>query len=144
MTVSQSDIDALLASASELAADAEGEQSRNSSLPGPAPLSTAQPPPAIPRPSTLGSPPPDLARILRMKVPVIVTLAERDSPVASVLSLTAGSIIEFDVRADSEFRLMIANKCVGAGQAVKVGENFGLRLSQVGNLDQRIRAMGGA
>jgi flagellar motor switch protein FliN/FliY len=76
-------------------------------------------------------------------VPVIVTLAERDATVASVLSLTTGSIIEFDVRADSKFRLMIANKCIGAGHAVKAGEHFGLRLTRVGELDRRIRAMGG-
>ena len=67
-----------------------------------------------------------------MKVPVIVVLAERDFSTGSVLKLTAGSIIEFDIASDSELTLMIANKYVATGRAVKIGENFGLRLLQCG------------
>jgi flagellar motor switch protein FliN/FliY len=139
MTVSQSDIDALLASASELAVDGD----HTGSPPRPTPLDAAKLSGAGPRTSSADAHSADLARIFRMRVPVIVTLAERDATVASVLSLNSGSIIEFDVRADSEFRLMIANKCIGCGQAVKAGEHFGLRLTRVGDLGRRIRAMGG-
>jgi flagellar motor switch protein FliN/FliY len=141
MTVSQSDIDALLSSAAELEAD--GERGQTAPAAGSAPPDAAARSASIPQPPPADPDRPDLARIFRMQVPVIVTLAERDATVGSVLSLTTGSIIEFDVRADSEFRLMIANKCVGTGQAVKAGEHFGLRLTRVGGLDRRIRAMGG-
>jgi flagellar motor switch protein FliN/FliY len=77
-----------------------------------------------------------------MEVPIIVTLAECKSPVSSILALTTGSIIEFETPADSELKLLVANKCIGTGQAVKVGENFGLRITRVGAVDDCIKALG--
>ncbi len=98
-------------------------------------------------PSAIRKPPPsapcgDPARILRLTVPVIVRLAERTMPMSEILAITSGSIIEFEKPADSELDLMINNKCIGAGQAVKVGENFGLRVSAIGTVRERIQAMG--
>jgi flagellar motor switch protein FliN/FliY len=80
---------------------------------------------------------------MRMRVPVLVTHAERDVALSSVLSWTLGSIIEFDSPADSELQLVIGNKSIGRGNAVKVGENFGLRVTGIGDLIQRINALGG-
>ena len=54
-----------------------------------------------------------------------------------------GSIIEFDKLGDSELDLMINNRVIGQGSAVKVGENFGLRIQTIGRVDDRIRSMGG-
>ena len=33
-------------------------------------------------------------------------------------------------------------KCIGIGQAVKVGEKFGLRVGAIGSVESRIEAMG--
>ena len=85
----------------------------------------------------------DVTRILKIEVPIIVQLSERTMPLAEILNLTTGSIIEFDKPADSELELRVNNKCVGSGQAVKVGENFGLRVARVGSIRERIQAMGG-
>ena len=146
MTISQDDIDALLASAGELE-DATLEP--ESTAPSPDP---ARPDNAGPAPSPGDGPgagavpaavPSELRRILRMRVPVLVNLADRDISLQFVLSWTPGSIIEFDKPADSELRLVIANKTIGAGHAVKIGENFGLRVTAVGDVTDRIRAMGG-
>ena len=60
---------------------------------------------------------------------------------SDVRNWMAGSIIELTKKADSELDLMINNKAVGAGLAVKVGENFGIRLTYVGDLRKRIEAM---
>jgi hypothetical protein len=38
---------------------------------------------------------------------------------------------------------MVNNQVVGEGEAVKVGENFGLRLTAVGDLSDRISSLGG-
>jgi hypothetical protein len=38
---------------------------------------------------------------------------------------------------------MINNKTIGIGQTVKVGENFGLRITQVGDLKRLIASLGG-
>ena len=61
---------------------------------------------------------------------------------ADITSLTTGAIVEFEKPSDSELDLMINNKCIGHGQAVKVGENFGLRITQIGSLRDRITALG--
>ena len=84
----------------------------------------------------------DVSRILKLQVPVIVQLAGNTTPLSEIMGLTTGAIIEFDKPVDSDLDLLINNKCIGQGQAVKVGENFGLRITQVGTLRDRIQAMG--
>ena len=46
--------------------------------------------------------------------------------------------------ADDELELLVNNKPIGAGTAVKVGENYGLRVTYVGDLQERIAAMANA
>lgn len=84
----------------------------------------------------------DVSRILMLQVPVIVQLAGNTMPLSGIMGLTTGAIIEFDKPVDSDLYLLINNKCIGQGQAVKVGENFGLRITQVGSVRDRIQAMG--
>jgi flagellar motor switch protein FliN/FliY len=84
----------------------------------------------------------DLSRILRLHVPVIVKLAERKLNMSEVLRLGVGAIIEFSKASDEPLELMINNKPIGLGEAVKVGENFGLRITQIGDVKAVIRSMG--
>jgi flagellar motor switch protein FliN len=86
----------------------------------------------------------DLAGVLQLEVPVIVRLGERNMNLAEVLSLVPGSIIELPKPVGAELDLLVNNKQVGTGVAVKVGENFGLRITYVGDIRQRIEAMGEA
>jgi flagellar motor switch protein FliN/FliY len=85
----------------------------------------------------------ELQRILRLSVPVIVKLAERKLGMSEVLRLGTGAIIEFSKRSDEPLELLINNKAVALGETVKVGENFGLRITQIGDVKQVIRSMGG-
>ncbi|MBI4579794.1 MAG: FliM/FliN family flagellar motor switch protein [Planctomycetes bacterium] len=168
MSESQQDIDALLAEVNALAEEAVASIADGEECP---PMPPVRPPRAV-RPGSSTATPPregpggespvprsvksgriatargpgspvDLSRILNIEVPIIVQLSERTMPLADILNLTTGSIIEFDKPADSELDLKVNNKRVGSGQAVKVGENFGLRITQVGSVRDRIRAMGG-
>ena len=59
-----------------------------------------------------------------------------------VLSGT-GAIIEFTRGNEEPLELLINNKVIGVGEAVKVGENFGLKITQIGDVKQLIRSMGG-
>jgi len=93
--------------------------------------------------STSSSSPTELKRILRLQVPVIVKLAERKIGLQEVLRLGVGAIIEFSKSSDEPLELHINNKVIGLGEAVKVGENFGLRITQVGDVKQVIKALGG-
>ncbi len=85
----------------------------------------------------------ELQRLMRIQVPVIVKLAERRINVNEVLKLAAGSIIEFPKASDDPMELMINNRTIGTGVAVKVGENFGIRISQIGDPRSIIEALGG-
>jgi flagellar motor switch protein FliN/FliY len=83
----------------------------------------------------------ELKRILRLQVPVIVKLAERKLTMVEVLRLGNGSIIEFFKSNDQPLELLINNKTIAVGETVKVGENFGLRITQIGDIKQIIEAM---
>ena len=84
----------------------------------------------------------ELKRILRISVPVIVNLAERKLTLAEVLRLGMGAIIEFSKSSDEMLTLLVNNKPIAVGEAVKVGENFGLRITQIGDVRQIIRTLG--
>jgi len=83
-----------------------------------------------------------LNRILSMRVPVIVKLAEKPMALSSVLKLNMGSVISFDKDAYQLVDLMVNNSTIGLGQTVKIGENFGLRVTQIGRVEETIKSLG--
>lgn len=85
---------------------------------------------------------PEVKRILSISVPVIVKLAERRLSMAEVMRLGVGAIIEFSKRSEEPLQLLINNKPIAVGEAVKVGENFGLRITQIGDIKQIIKQLG--
>ena len=86
----------------------------------------------------------DISTLLKLAVPVRVKVGETHLPFGDILALGPGAIMELDCSADSELDLMVNNKPIGKGVAVKVGENFGIRISSVGSPQARIAAMGSA
>ena len=60
------------------------------------------------------------------------------------MALAPGAIIELPKGADDELELMAGAKRIGCGHAVKVGENFGLRVTHIGDVEARIQALGRA
>ncbi|MFQ5462641.1 MAG: FliM/FliN family flagellar motor switch protein [Phycisphaerae bacterium] len=121
MSLNQSDIDSLLA--------AEADAS----------------PAAVAAPAKVARPPQsgEIRRILDLPVEVSVVLSSRDMPIRAILALTVGSILEFEEQFDSDLILNVADHPIGCGQAVKIGENFGLRITGIGSVRERIGAMGG-
>jgi len=142
MGLSQADIDALLSgddAAGESSTAVEAPEKRTPApAPSPAPAAPVEPgrPRALPPQS-------EIERIKKLSVPVVVKLAEREMTISSILVITVGSIVEFEVPADSDLDLIVGTESIGAGQAVKVGENFGLRITRMGSLRERVEAMGG-
>lgn len=84
----------------------------------------------------------EVRTILKLKVPVIVHIGRRRMKVDDVLSLGPGAILELEKNADEELDLLVNNKAIGTGSAVKVGENFGIRITQIGTPAERVQAMG--
>jgi len=79
-----------------------------------------------------------------MQVPVIVKLAERKLLLSEVMRLGTGAIIEFVKRNDEPLELLVNNKTIAIGETVKVGENFGLRITQIGDIKSTIQSLAGA
>jgi len=87
--------------------------------------------------------PAEISAILRLEVPILVEIGARELPVDTVLNLAPGSIIELPKGIDEELEIKVNNKPIGLGRAVKVGENFGVRVSFVGDVRARIEALSG-
>jgi flagellar motor switch protein FliN/FliY len=85
----------------------------------------------------------ELARILQLEVPIIVRLAERKLAMFEVMRLGTGSIIEFFKSSEEPLELLVNNRVIGIGETVKCGENFGLRITQIGDVKQIVEALGG-
>lgn len=85
----------------------------------------------------------DLQTILELEVPLIVTVGRRRVALDSVLGLGPGSIMELNKDADERLEVMINNKQIGNGEAIKVGENFGVRITDIKPPEERVEAMAG-
>ncbi len=60
-----------------------------------------------------------------------------------VLALGPGAILELEKPAEDDLELLVNNVPMGRGQAVKVGENFGIRITSIGSAHQRVAALSG-
>ncbi|MBX3324145.1 MAG: FliM/FliN family flagellar motor switch protein [Phycisphaeraceae bacterium] len=84
----------------------------------------------------------ELSSILRLEVPIVVLLAERAIAMGEVMSLVPGSIIELGKTVDQDLDLLVNNRRIGHGVAMKVGENYGVEVTQIGDSLLRINALG--
>jgi len=75
-----------------------------------------------------------------MEVPIIVQLGQRSMTVRDVIDLAPGSIIELPMKVEDELSLYVSNKPIGQGTAVKIGENFGIQITFIGDLRARLEA----
>jgi flagellar motor switch protein FliN len=75
-------------------------------------------------------------------VAAVVQLASRLMSISAVRNLSIGAIIEFEKSVEEPLDLMIGNQLTGHGICIKVGENFGLRITVICDKSQRIRSMG--
>ncbi len=125
MIIDQDEIEALLAQANGMADETAGGGAATMEAP----------------PMTV-SVSPEVARLLRIKVPVIVQLAARRMYISTVRKLSLGMILEFHKPIDEPLDLLISNRPIGRGDAVKVGEHFGLRVTAIRNPAARIKSMG--
>lgn len=69
--------------------------------------------------------------LLKIKVPVMVTLAESKQPVENVLAIGPGSIIHFNKPCEDSLSLEIDGQKIALGEAVKVGDKFGLWITSM-------------
>ena len=84
----------------------------------------------------------DLRRLLRIQVPVIAVLGQKRMKLGEVLGLNVGSIIQLDKPSEDLLDLMVNDQRVGRGETVRIGENFGLQIVEMGSMADTIRKLG--
>lgn len=63
---------------------------------------------------------------------ISVRLAARQITLSQLLSMTPGSLLIFDKSHEDWLDLYVNNVLLGRGEAVKIGEKFGLRIMELG------------
>jgi len=76
------------------------------------------------------------ARLRPLPVEISVRVAEKKIPMPQLLAITPGMLITFNKSCEDLLDLYVNNTRYCRGEAVKIGENFGLKINQVGVRDE--------
>ena len=75
--------------------------------------------------------------VLRISVPLVVTLARKKMPIDQVLQLVPGAMIQFDKHCDTPMLVEVGDQPVAEGEIVKTGDKFGVRISCILHPEER-------
>lgn len=76
--------------------------------------------------------PDPLARLRKLPVMISVRLTERRISMSQLLAITPGALLTFPSSCDDLLDLYVNNALYCRGEAVKIGEKFGLKINEVG------------
>ena len=93
------------------------------------------------RGSVLRDLPPYSRSLLKIRVPLSVTLAEKKQPLGQILEIGPGSILQFEKSCEEMLDLNVSNLAIARGEAVKVGDKFGLRVTSLILPSERFKAV---
>lgn len=125
--------------------------------PQPAPAAAPPKPAAAPPPSsatvqqavfqplqekTIPGKPGNLDLLLDIGLDVRVELGRTGMKIRDVLELGPGSVLELDKLAGEPVDLLINDKLFARGEVVVIDENFGVRVTDILNMEERIQALG--
>lgn len=69
--------------------------------------------------------------LLKIRVPVSVTLAAKKETVLEIITMAPGSIIKFEKGCDELLHMVIGDQQLAEGEAVKIGDKFGFRVTKM-------------
>jgi len=114
--LSQAEIDALFSSGSEAEAPESAQPATFPSL----------------DPGIIGpSDPNSIGLLANVEMEVSVHLGETRRSIRDILSLGPGSVLELDRLAGESVDIMVNNRLVAKGEIVVIGENFGVRITEL-------------
>ncbi len=102
------------------------------------PRSYPSPPPSA-RPAAPDEP--RVNRILKLPVTLIVQLAHKRIELGQLQSLSPGALVTFDKSCEELLELYVNNSLYCRGEAVKVGEKFGLKVNEVSSPQRRLQSL---
>jgi flagellar motor switch protein FliN len=86
--------------------------------------------------------PPYIRSLLKVQVRVRVTLAATKQPLQRILELSPGAILQFNKACDEPLTLEVGERPVAVGEAVKVGDKFGLWIKSISLPGERFWVVG--
>src|SRR5258708_5263636 len=95
-------------------------------------------------PETAGPDVEPIDRLRTVPVTVIVKLAEKKVEMGHFLGLGIGAIITFEKSCEDLLDLYVNNHLYCRGEAVKIGEKFGIKVCEVGSTEERMSAVLGS
>lgn len=69
--------------------------------------------------------------VLAIPTEVSVTLARKKCSLDRIIELAPGAMVTFDAHCDEPLILEAGGKAIAYGEAVKIGDKFGLRIREV-------------
>ena len=69
--------------------------------------------------------------LLKIELPVRVVLATKKENLKDIVELASGSIIKFEKSCEELLQLQVGEHKVALGEAVKIGDKFGFRVSSI-------------
>ncbi len=83
----------------------------------------------------------NIERIMDIDLPLTVSFGRTRMLLKDVMKLGTGSIIELDRTADDPVDLWVNDKKVARGEVVIVGGNYGVRITEIENVAERINTL---
>jgi flagellar motor switch protein FliN/FliY len=84
----------------------------------------------------------EIERILDIPLELTVELGRRRMRIGELLAMTAGSVIELTVPTGTPLAIYANRTLVAHGEAVVVGERYGVRITDIVSPRERVRRLG--
>jgi len=94
--------------------------------------------------SAAGSANQDLDRILDIPLTVHVELGRKRLRISELLQVGTGAILELDNAAGSPLSIYANNTLIAQGEAVVVGDHYGIRVTDIVSPEERVRRLSGS
>jgi flagellar motor switch protein FliN len=78
-----------------------------------------------------GADPQSIGLLMHVPLHLTVELGSCTMPVADILKLGTGSVVELDRAANHPVNLLVNNRAIARGEIVAIDENFGLRITEL-------------
>jgi flagellar motor switch protein FliN len=125
------------------------------SVPAPAEVKDEKPKPALaatPEPELQAEPEPpaasrttplptNLGLVLDVELEATIRFGEREMLLRDIFGLIAGAVVELNQMVNEPAQLLVAGRLVARGEVVVVDGNFGLRVTEVASVNERVAAI---
>jgi flagellar motor switch/type III secretory pathway protein FliN len=82
-----------------------------------------------------------LERALKLELPIIAVLGEKQMTLQELLGLRKDSIIAFKKANNEPMELFVNDRRIGSGKAIKVKERFGIWIDDIGSPRETIEKL---